>query len=551
MAAELERSAARAQGRGGIAAAAAFLEQSAGLTPDPARRGARALAAAQTKLDAGAPDTAFRLLATAELGSLDELQRARADLLHARIALAVNRGRDAPPLLLTAARRLAPLDAALARETYLDALDAANFAGHLGGGALQVAEAARAAPPAPGPARPVDLLLDGLVTRFTQGYAAGVPTLRRALEAVSRADVRDENDLRRLGLACRVAGDLWDDQAWHELATRAARLAREAGALTLLPLADAILAGVQMYAGEFASASELLAEAEAITQVTGSAPLSYTRLVHAAWRGREDRAMELIDAAVREATARGEGRALLVADYATALLDNSVGRYEDALACARRVPEHDQLNLSGWALFEVVEAGVRGGRPDLAADALGRLGERTRACGTEWGLGVEACARALLSDGPTADALYREASDRLARTRSALHLARAHLLYGEWLRRENRRLDARKELRRAHEMFSHIGAEAFAERARRELHATGETVGKPAARPLDALTAQEAQIARLARDGHTNAEIGALLFLSPRTVEWHLRKVFTKLGIASRREIRQALPGPARPASLW
>jgi DNA-binding CsgD family transcriptional regulator len=554
---ELERSAGRAQARGGVAAAAAFLERATRLTPDPARRGTRALAAAQAKLDAGAPDMASELLATAQLGlsataragPYEELQGARTDLLRARIAFAVNRGRDAPPLLLSAARRLAPLDPVLARETFLDVLEAAIFAGHLGGGVLQAAHAVGAAPPAPGPPRPVDLLLDGLVTRFTHGYAAGVAPLRRALEALLLEDAHGEDDLCRLWLAGCVAMELWDEEAWHELGTRAVRLARDTGALTVLPRVASFLAVLHVHAGGFGAASELLAEAEAVTRMTGNAPLGYTQPVLAAWRGREAEAVPLIEAVVGDATARGDGRAINIADYATALLDNSLGRYDAALAVARRGSAHDDLVLSNWVLPELIEAGTRSGRPDLAGDALRQLGERTRACGTEWALGTEACFRALLSEGPVADALYREATDRLSRTRGAVHLARAHLLHGEWLRRENRRLDARVQLRRAHEMFEDIGAEAFAERTRRELVATGETVRKPAAQPLDALTAQEAQIARLAREGQTNPEIGARLFLSPRTVEWHLRKVFTKLGIGSRRELRQALRDPAWTAT--
>jgi DNA-binding CsgD family transcriptional regulator len=550
VAGELERSAARAQARGGVAAAAAFLQRATELTPDSAGRGVRALAAAQAKLDAGAPDTASELLAAAELGPLDGLQRARLERLRAQIAFAVNRGRDAPPLLLTAAGRFAPLDAGLARETYLEALGAAMVAGSLGsgGGVGAAAEVARAAPPAPRPPRPVDLLLDGLATRFTQGYAAGVPPLQRALQAFRHADGRSQGDGRWLWLACRAAPEVWDDEAWHELSIREVRLAREAGALTVLPLALNYFANVHLHAGQFAAASALIDEADAITQATGNAPIMYTSLVLAAWRGRQAPALELIEAGARDASTRGEGRVISLAEYATAVLDNGLGHYDAALAAAQRASEHDDLSLFGWVLVELVEAGARSGRPELAADALLRLGEQTLASGTQWALGIQARSRALLSAGPAADALYREAIDRLARTRIAVHLARAHLIYGEWLRRENRRLDAREHLRRAHAMFGRIGAEAFAERARRELLAIGETVRAPATDTLDALSAQEAQIARLARDGQTNPEIGALLFLSPRTVEWHLRKVFTKLDISSRRQLRKALPDPGPAA---
>jgi DNA-binding CsgD family transcriptional regulator len=540
---ELVQSAERARRRGGIAAAAAFLQRASELTADPARRAVRVLAAAQAKLDAGAPETASKLLAAAELSPLAEIQRAHVDLLRARIALARGRGRDAPPLLLTAAERLAPLDAGLARETYLEALEAVTFAGlRAGDGVLRAA--ARAVPPAPGSPRSIDLLLDGLATRFTEGYAAAVPLLRQALQAVSREDT-----LRWIVLAARTAPDLWDDEVWHELGTRAVRLAREAGALSLLPIADTIVATVHMHAGDFVSAAALLEEAEAITQAIGSPPLGYTWLLLAAFRGHQAKALGLIEATVRDATARGEGKGITIADYAAAVLNNGVGDYGAALAAAQRASAHDDLNIFGWALIELIEAGVRSGQPELAADALRRLMERTRASGTEWALGIQARSQAVLSQGPTTENLYREAIERLGRTRIVVHLARARLLFGEWLRRENRRLDAREQLRVAHATFSRIGAEAFAERARRELLATGETVPKPASRSLATLTAQEVQIARLAREGYTNPEIGAQLFLSPRTVEWHLRKVFTKLDISSRRHLAQALPDPVRVRS--
>ena len=544
---ELERSADRAQGRGGVAAAAAFLQRATELTPDPARRGARALAAAQAKFEAAAPDTASELLATAEMGPLDELQRARLERLRAQIAFARRRGSDAPPLLLEAAKRLEPLDAALARETYLEALGAAMFAGRLSGavGVREAAEAARAAPAAPAPPRAIDLLLDGLATRFTAGYAAGVPPLRRALQAFCGEDGRKEDNTRWLWLACRIAEDLWDDEMWHELATRGVTLARNTGALTILPIAATYRAGVHVHAGEFAAASGLIEEASALTKATGNAPLGYTSIVLAAWRGHEARASELIEAGVHDATARGEGRGIALAEYATAVLHNSLGHYQAALAAAQRGSEHDDLGLFAWALIELVEAGVRSGTPDVAAHALRQIGEQTHASGTDWALGIEARSRALLSDGPAAEALYREAVDRLARSRIAVHRARAHLLFGEWLRRESRRVDAREQLRLAHDMFSRMGAEGFAERARRELLATGETVRKHTAEARDELTAQEAQIARLAEHGYTNPQIGAELFISPRTVEWHLGKVFAKLDISSRRELREALPESA------
>ena len=553
VAGELERSADRAQGRGGIAAAAAFLERATDLTPDPARRGARALAAAQAKFEAGDANAAYQLLAAAEIGPLDDLRHAQLARMRAHIVFAQRRGSDAPALLLDAAKRLEALDAGLARETYLEALGAAVFAGRLGGrcGVREVAEAARAAPPGPEPRRPIDLLLDGAATRFTEGYGAGVPAVRRALQAFRPEALRGEDDiLRWLWLAWLLAGDLWDDEAWHELATHAVRLARETGALTLLPLDLEYRAGVHVHAGEFAAASALVEEADAISAATGNAPLRYASLFLDAWRGDEARALKLIETRARDATTSGEGRAIGLVKCITAVLYNGLGRYEAALAGAQRACEHEDLVFFGWSLVELVEAGARSGAHDAAAVALRQLEERTRVAGTNWALGILARSSALLSSGQAADALYREAIERLGRCRIVVHLARAHLVYGEWLRRENRRLDAREQLRIAYEMLSRIGAEAFAERARAELLATGETVRKRTIETSEVLTAQEALVARLAAQGRTNPEIGTQLFISARTAEYHLRKVFTKLGISSRRSLRDALRHSSHATSL-
>jgi DNA-binding CsgD family transcriptional regulator len=535
---ELERSATRAQARGGVAAAAAFLERSTELTADPVRRGPRALAAAQAKLDAASPDDASALAATAELCPLDELDRARLVRLRARIAFARRRGSDAPPLLFEAAKRLEPLDAALARETHLDAFGAAIFAGRLNTGPSleEMATAARAAPPGPDPPRAVDLLLDGLVSRFTEGYVAAVDPLRRALDVVAQDD-----DVRWLWLACRIASELWDDEAWDELAVRQVRVARERGALAVLPLALVFRSGTHLHAGELVAASALIDEADALTRSIGGAPLMYTKILLAAWRGQRDRTLALIDTGVRDATGRGEGRGVTWTEYAAAVLHNGLGEYAAALPAAEAACDHDDPGLVSWALIELVEAATRSDRPDVAAATLPRLVERTHASGTDWALGIEARSRALVSEGGDADHLYRDAIERLARTRVTVHLARAHLVYGEWLRREQRRTDAREHLRVAHDMFDRFGADAFAERARRELLATGETVRKRNVEAHDVLTPQEAQVARLAADGRTNSEIGAQLFISPRTAEYHLSKVFTKLDISSRRQLRGAL----------
>lgn len=555
VAAELERSADRAQARGGVAAAAAFLERAAELTSDPVRRGARALAAAQAKFAGTSPDAAYELLVIAEMCPLDDLQRAQARRLRAQIAFVYSRGAehvtstvaDTALGLLDAARGLENLDVELARETYLQALGAAMYASRLcpQGGAVVVAEPARHAPSAPQPPRPNDLLLDGLAIRMTDGHAASLPTLRRALTQLIDAAQRGEADVvNRFWQAFPVAsesatGELWDDDLWHGLATTAVRLARDAGALTVLPLALATRAGVYVFEGELDAASTLIEEANAIAAATGYEPLRYHSLSVATWRGREAEATRLLDAAEKRALERGEGRVVGLTGTLSSMLYNGLGRYQDALSAARRTAEHDDLGFGGWTVGERVEAAIRCGERDEALEALAILSELTQAAGTDWALGILAGARALVDEGHAAEDCYREAIERLGRTRIAVYLARAHLNYGEWLRREHRRVDAREQLGTAHEMFVRMGAEAYAERARRELLATGEkTRARPVSSGGDGLTAQEAQIAQLAGAGLTNQEIGAQLFISAHTVEWHLRKVFAKLGIKSRRQLR-------------
>jgi DNA-binding CsgD family transcriptional regulator len=546
VAVELARSADRAQARGGLAAAASFLQRAAELTPDSSRRVERSLAAAQVKLDVADAGAASDLLAVAELGPLDDLHRARLERLRAQIAFASQRGRDAPPLLLEAATRLEPLDAKTARETYLEALASAMFAGRLGNGPdeREVAESARTSTLAR-PAGAANLLLDGLVTRFTAGYAASVAPLQRALRAFAEAR-GDTDDRQWLWLACRVARDLWDDEAWHALASYGVAVARDTGALNLLPNALNHLAAYYVHSGAFDTAAVEVAEIDAITTATGLPPLKYAEAVLAAARG--DQAQELFAFCWRNATERGEGSALGGYWTCVALLNNGRGRYGEALAAARHAVERDDLMFFGPAMVELIEAGVRAGEPDDAAVALDRLSERTQASGTAWALGVEARCRALLRGD---EALHRTSIEYLARSRAAFELARSRLAYGEWLRRENRRTDARACLRAAHQGFDAMGAQAFAERARRELVATGETVRRTTAHTRDALTPQELQVASLAREGHSNPEIGAQLFISPRTVEYHLRKVFRKLDVSSRRELRDALaPGSGQPAQV-
>ncbi|MDX3075633.1 helix-turn-helix transcriptional regulator [Streptomyces sp. MI02-7b] len=552
VAVDLERSAGRAQGRGGAAAAAAFLRRAAELTPGPARRVDRALAAAQAAVDAGGADQAHDLLAVAEAGPLDDLQCARLERLRARLVFSQVRGGDAPGLLLDAAHRLAPLDSALARDTLLEAFGAAMFAGRLstGPGLREVAEAARAGPPPSSPPRMVDVLLDSMAGLVIDGHAAA-GEVRRALHVVRQEQGAGATDADRrwMWLACRVtpeplAPELWDDDAWQELATGAVGMAREAGALAVLPMALTYQACFHVFAGGFCTAEALIDEATAISEAVGGVPMMYTSLLLAAWRAEESPARDLIRATADEVAARGEGRALSLAEYATAVLENGLGHYDAALAAATHVCRYEDPGFLGWALFELIEAAARSGRPQTAASALDRLSHRARAAGTEWALGVEACSRALLSDDRAADALHREAIDRLEHCRIAVHLARARLVYGEWLRRQNRRRESRTQLRAAYEAFSRFGADGFAERARRELLATGETVRKRVVDTATELTGQESQIAGLARDGYTNSEIAAQLFISPRTVGWHLGNVFAKLGVSSRRQLRSVLSPP-------
>jgi DNA-binding CsgD family transcriptional regulator len=544
VAADLERSAGRARARGGLAAAAAFLERAAQLTIEPARRAGRVLAAAQATHQAGASVAALELLSVAVVGPLDRLQRAHADVLRAQIAFTTNRGSEAPPLLLEAATQLEPLDVQLARDTYLDALLAAILAGSLatGGKVGEVAEAARSAPPATQPPRPTDLLLDGLAMWYTDGPAAGVSELRRALLAFRGLDITAEDGLRWFRLAGLTAVNLGDDETWEVLATRYIQLAREAGALSELPIALTSRMNVHVLAGELAAAASLLAELEAVTEATGSPLVPYGAVMLAAWQGREAEVTDLIDAARAGVLRRGEGSGLTFMDWAQAVLHNSVGRSEEALAPATKATEATEwIGLpipTRGALAELVEAAVRSGHADRATAALRRLTELSRVCGTDWALGVAARTRALVLDDEAAEGAYREAIERLGRTRIRGELARAHLLYGEWLRRGHRRVDAREQLRIAHELFTTMGAEAFAARAERELLATGEQVRKRNIEISSQLTAQEAQIARLVRQGLTNPEIGARLFISARTVEWHLKKVFRKLGITSRTQLR-------------
>jgi DNA-binding CsgD family transcriptional regulator len=548
VAVELERSAGRAQARGGLAAAAAFLTRSAELTPDSARRSERALDAAFANVLAGAFDTTQRLIAIACAGQLDEPQLARLDLLRAQMAFASSRGTEAIALLLEAARRLEPLDPAVARETYLDAFSAALFGARLNDtvGVKEVAAASRAARrPDGGEPTVADLLLDGLAA-LSDDYAAGVPACRRALARLAGHEASSEERLRWLWQGCVVALELWDDAAAHRLSEHNVEIARQTGTLSELALALSARTPVLVLCGELASARSTVDETESVQEVTGISAAPYGALILAAWQGDEQRARGLIESTLQEATARGEGIGVAICEYTRAVICNGLGQYDEALIAAASASGHREVVAENWGLSELVEPAIRSGRSDLAAVALERLTGKAQAAGTDWALGIEARSRALLSDGSEAEQAFRDAIERLRRTRVRAELGRTHLLYGEWLRRAQRRVDARAELNAAYDVFTASGMDAFAERARRELVATGESVVRRRAESRDELTAQEAQIARLARDGLSNPEIGAQLFLSPRTIEWHLHNVFAKLGISSRKQLRaMAAVGPS------
>jgi DNA-binding CsgD family transcriptional regulator len=543
VAAALEQSAGRAQARGGLAAAAAFLHRSVVLSGDPTQRVRRALAAAQASLHAGMFDGALELLALVQTSTPDELQAAHVELLRGQIAFASRMGPTAPPLLLNAAQRLERLDPELARETYLDAWGAAFFAGRLAstGSLVEVSRAAKSAPRSTRPLRASDLLLDGLSTLGTEGRAAAAPLLRRATAAFADEASPGQEKFRWGWLTTITAKLLWDEDSWQTVSARFLREGRDAGALARLPIDLTDWAFFATWCGDFGTASVAIAELEAITKATGTHIAPYAQMLLAAFRGQSD-ALPLIESTIRDAGTSGQELGVQWAEWVSAILFNGLGRYERALASAQRAAdETPQVQFSPWASTELVEAAVRSDRPEVAAGALEPVITATAPCNTDWSLGIQARCRALVSEGESAERLHREAIERLSRTRLRPELARAHLLYGEWLRRANRRVDAREQLRRAHEMLVTIGMQGFAERARKELQATGEKVRKRTVETRDDLTPQERQIAGLARNGLSNPEIGARLFLSPRTVEWHLRNVFIKLHIRSRRELANAL----------
>jgi len=515
------------------------------LTLDPSRRTDRALEAASAKIKAGAFGAARDLLSIAQVGPLSDFQQARIEVMGAQLAFLTNRGSDAPPLLLKAAKRLEPIDAELARATYLQALTSGYFAGRLavGGGVLEVARAAANAPPPSRSPRAPDLLLDGLVARHINGYQAGLPILRTALHAFG-INMSVDEELRWHWVAGIVARYVWDDDSWHMLSDRHVRMARSVGALSELPVALNSRAFMLLFAGEVAAAASLIQQLQPAIEATGNNRVPYSALGLAAFAGRHAEAARMIEAIEGDISLRGEGVGITIIEWSTALLNNGTGNYQAAVTATGHAAEYvGEMITPPWAAVELIEAAVRSGRSDIAADALRRLVEFTAGAGTDWALGIEARSRALLSEGDSAERGYLESIDRLGRTRIRADLARAHLLYGEWLRRERRRVDARAQLRIAHDMLEAMGMEAFAERARRELEATGETARKRTVASTDQeLTAQEVQVARMARDGLSNPEIAARMFISGRTVQYHLRKVFTKLGIESRTQLGGVLP---------
>lgn len=545
VAAELERRAEQVGARAGVAAAAALLERAAELTPDPARRCTRALAAAEAKFRAGGYDAAGELLGAVELGPLDERTQAQVSLLRARIVHAATSPSSALPLLLSVADRLGPLDPGLARAAYRDAFDAALAAGELPDDKrlADLAPAVLALAPET-PSGPGDLLLDGTAALAADDDTTGLPMTQRALDTFRTEDLPAGVILDWLPLACRTAHNVWNFDAWTTLSRRLVDVARATGTLSALPGALHLLVSNRALAGELLEADALLAEAVSVGEATGNrGAAQHAALALEPWRGREAATRAVIDAVRGSSALWGAGKADAAAGWASAVLYNGLGRYEEAYVAAERGCEYP-AQLGGpfnRSLIELVEAAARSGRPGRAAEAARQLGALARGRGTDWALGLAAGARAQVTSGPESEASYQEAVERLGRTEVRVMLARAHLLYGEWLRLGNRRLDAREQLGTAYEMLSEMGAEAFAERARRGLQATGETIRRRLPQTHTVLTPQESQIARLAGQGLTNPQIGTQLFISPHTVEWHLRKVFQKLGIVSRKQLRGQL----------
>jgi DNA-binding CsgD family transcriptional regulator len=555
VATELEQTAVRAQARAGLAAAAAFLERAFAITAEPERRVDRALTAALARLQAGGIGSARDLLAQAQAASVSDFQQARIERLRAQIEWAGNPGRHAPMLLLRAAARLEPLDVRLARDTYLEAWIAALVAGDLADPGGQLVDVSRAALslgyPAEGP-RACDVLLEALAMLIVEGRAAAESKLRSAVDAFLGDAVPTGEWMQWCSLAGSAACALWDASSWIALTTRHVALTRAQGALGPLAIALSAHASLVSWFGDLEAGAATVAEANAVREATGARVNSSGALLVAAYGGRPTEAFAFIEATAAEARARGEGMGVRYTSYAAAILQNALGQHRDASASAAAAARavHDP-NITPWALVELTEAAVKSGDRDQAEDGLRRLSGSMLAS-SDWAMGLQARSRALLAHGDEAEHWYGVAIKRLSKASLRPETARAHLLFGEWLHREHRPIDARRHLRQAHDMFTEMRAPAFSDRARRQLLAAGGKVSTNSEDTTARLTAQEHHIARLARDGHTNTEIGAELFLSARTVEWHLRKVFTKLGVTSRRGLIDVMPGraqPSRPAS--
>ena len=548
VAAELERSADRARARGGVAAAAAFLQRSAALTTDSARRADRMLAAAEASLQSGELDAVRRLLSDVTYGSIDGFQNGRAGVLRGQVAFASGGGSEAVALLMDAAAKLETSNPQLARETYLTAWGmAVSIADQ---DTLMAVSRAVRNMPAPGSPGPLDLLLDGFALLVTDGRSAAAATLRQAADVL--IDIPAADVLRWGWVATGASSAIWDNEGMRAIYARQVQVVRDVGALRELPYHLSTLGYALSWAGDFEGAAAVIAEGKTVAAATGNPLPPYPALRLLSLQGREAEATGLIAATIQGSAATGFGMGITAAQWAAAVLYNGLARYPEAMRAAQATADLSEPWISTWLLPELVEAATRAGELDLARDALERLVEATRPFSTDFAAGIEARTRALVLDGPDADDLYREAVERLSRTQLRPELARAHLVYGEWLRRKGLRVDARTHLRSAYEMFVSIGMDAFAERARRELLATGERVRKRTAEASahGELTEQERQVALLVRDGFSNPEIGTRLVLSPRTVEWHLRKIFVKLSVTSRRELRDALPRGTQESAL-
>ncbi len=543
VAADLVRSAARARTRGGAAATAAFLERAATLTPGPFERAQRLIAAAEAKHDAGAPETALRLLDTAQDEHLTVLQEALIARLRARARYALRRDSSGARQLLAAAQGLETLDRALARDTYIEALAAAIYGGRLGDPdeVAAVSQAILEATADDHSDRAHDLILRGQALLAAEGQTAAIPTLRRALQRIPRESPgRARVALDVVCLTSRARP--WDARALRALADRQVELARADGVLTVLPIALSLLMLAQTVDGDLDAADASCDEIDAIKEVTGHPLPAYGRMFLAAYRGQAEEVERLAREVRVDGEARGEGYALSAANFAEAILYNGLGRYSEAVEVGRReLPYTHELSHAMRTLLELVEAATRTGDRELAEEAFVRLASVTTPLGNDWALGVLAMAEAQLREGDEAESLYRDAIERFERQGVPIMIGRTRLLYGEALRRQNRRVDAREQLRAAHELLSGAGLNGFAERAARELSATGETVRTRTVETLSQLTDQELNVARLAREGLTNRDIGGRLFISARTAEYHLRKVFIKLGIASPLELKTAL----------